>query len=273
MRELRSLDEGLNLVDTLSVDIRYADDTTLLASEFDKLRETTAELEEACKKWGMKVNAGKCKIISPEGRIISIHGQDIDNTNSFVYLGSVVPGTEDDIKRRVALAASSFGRLRRTVWSRRDLSRDLKVRLYKALIVPIAIYASETWTLRAAEARMLEVFEMRCLRVIMGVTLRDRVRRELGVKSTITDTVKKKRNSWFGHVVRRPRDEYVAVAYREDFGNPRPRGRPPKRWRDQIREDTGLPLPTVERNILREMARRRGADGGEAARGHIGLRN
>lgn len=278
MRELTGLDEELHLVDTMSADIRYADDTTLLAAEIDKLQDMTTELEEACRKWGMRVNADKCKIISPEDRLIEIDGETIEHSDTFIYLGSVVPGTEEDVNRRIALAASSFGRLRKTVWSRRDLSRRLKVRLYNALILPIAIYASETWTLRAEETRKLEVFEMRCLRAILGVTLRDRlrnerVRRELGLESTITDIIKKKRNSWFGHVVRRPQDEYIAVAYRGNFENQRPRGRPPKRWRDQIREDTGLPLPTVERNILRERARRGGADGGEVARGRRGLRN
>ena len=81
---------------------------------------------------------------------------------------------------------------------------------------------------------MLEVFEMRCLRAIRGVTLRDRmtndrVRRELGMEFTITQMIKKKRNNWFGHVVRRPRDEYVSVAYRNDFRNRRRRGR--RRWK------------------------------------------
>ena len=109
------------------------------------------------------------------------------------------------------MATSSFGRLRKNLWNRRDLSRHLKVRLFKALILPIAIYASETWTLRAEEGRMLEVFGMRCLRAIMGVTLRDRmtndrVRRELGMEFTITQMIRKKRNNWFGHVVRRPRE-------------------------------------------------------------------
>lgn len=272
MRELRNVDEDLHLVDTVSTDIRYADDTTLLSANFDTLQETTAELEEACRKWGMKINADKSKIISPTDRRITIDGQDIEHKDTFIYLGSVVPGTKDDVERRIALAASAFGRLKNSVWSRRELSTDLKVRLYKALILPIVIYASETWTLRAEEARKLEVFEMRCLRTIMGVTLRDRLRNErvrshLKMETSIIDVVREKRNRWFEHVVRRPQDEYVSVAYREDFQNRRPRGRPPRRWKDQVREDRGLPLPTVERNILREMARRRDADRGEAARG------
>ena len=59
-----------------------------------------------------------------------------------------------------------------------------------------------------------------------------------------------RRLSWFGHVVRRPEDSYVYKAYKDDFTQARPRGRPPKRWSAQIREDTGLPLLTLERRAL-----------------------
>lgn len=98
----------------------------------------------------MKINAYKSKIISPEKRTAT-DGQDIEHKDTFLYLGSIVPGTEKDVKR-IALAASSFGRLKNTIWSRRDVSRNLKIRLYKTLILPIAINASETWTLRGSRS-------------------------------------------------------------------------------------------------------------------------
>ena len=114
---------------------------------------------------------------------------------------------------------------------------------------------SFTWTLNKEEERKLEVFEMRCLRAINGTSLRDhitniRIRRRLGLETTITEVIRKRRLSWFGHVVRRPSTHFVTRAFRQDFSNPRPRGRPAKRWRDQIRSDTGLPIETLERHAL-----------------------
>ena len=50
---------------------------------------------------------------------------------------------------------------------------------------------------------------------------------------------------WTSH--KTPPESYVAKAYREDFSNPKPRGRPPKKWITQVREDTGLPIATAER--------------------------
>jgi hypothetical protein len=277
MRELETLDRTLTYSVDMAMDIRYADDTTLLPSIFDKLEMATEELENACRKWGMRINAAKCRVLSSEGRQLNIDGAPVETVESFVFLGSLVPGTTDDVKRRIALASSSFGRLRQTVWNRGDVSRRLKMRLFQALIVPIAIYGAESWTLSVEDNGRLEVFEMRCLRAILGVTLRDRIRNEdirqqLGVKSTITEVIRERRLKWFGHVMRRPEDSILGVSYRRDFTAPRPRGRPPKRWKDQIFLDTGRPLRACEEAAQEREDWREVAAGRRRARGPYGLR-
>ena len=52
---------------------------------------------------------------------------------------------------------------------------------------------------------------------------------------------------WFGHIIRQPNTSYVKKVYKEEFNGKRPKGRPPKRWSDQIRLDTDVPLLTAER--------------------------
>ena len=94
---------------------------------------------------------------------------------SFTYLGSVVPGTESDVNRRIAVASTAFGNLKENIFSRKDVPKKLRVCLYKPLIVPIAIYAGETWSLREEDKRKLIVFEDNCLRTIAGVALIQRV--------------------------------------------------------------------------------------------------
>ena len=133
MDEISSLQE-LHLRQDLSTDVRYADDTTLISVLLEKLQFSTQELEYACKKWGLKINASKCKVISPDPLCnVQVEGEPVEIVESFVFLGSVVPNTSDDIKRRVALASSAFGRLKKNVWSRRDISNQIKIRLYHAL--------------------------------------------------------------------------------------------------------------------------------------------
>ena len=60
MMELHSLDGALTYADDTSMDVRYADDTTLLSAMFEKLQLSTTELEVACARWGMRINVDKC---------------------------------------------------------------------------------------------------------------------------------------------------------------------------------------------------------------------
>ena len=189
--------------------------------------------------------------MTADDRDITINGSPVDKVDDFVFLGSNVPSVEADVKRRTRLAAWAFGRLKRTVWTNQDISRSLKVRIYKALILPIAIYGAESWTLRQADTRQLESFEMRCLQVILGVHLMDRVKNEeirqrINIPNTICEEVSKRRMKWFGHVVWMPHHRLPLQAYKNDFIQRRPPGHPPTRWRDHIQGDLGVPLQEAE---------------------------
>ena len=94
---------------------------------------------------------------------------------------------------------------------------------------------------------------MQCLRSILGVSRLNRIRNEeirriTRSEETIIEVIKNKRLKWFGHVCRKTSDSWVHQAYKKHFPHPRPRGRPPKRWVDLIKKDTGLPILTAEIN-------------------------
>ena len=67
------------------------------------------------------------------------------------------------------------------------------------------------------------------------------------VNISITDIIRKKRMNRFGDINRLPNTSYVLHMYKREFSGPRPRGHHPKRWEDQIKSDTGLPLHTAEK--------------------------
>ena len=232
MKGVQNLGSGVQMGNMSINNIRYADDTTLIEMVFDKLQMSTDALEEACSKWGMKINPAKCKVMSEDPRNITLDGTSIDKADDFIYLGSNVPKVEDDVKRRTRLAAWSFGRLKNAIWSNQNIARSLKVRIYRALILPIATYGSESWTLRKADMLKLEAFEMRCLRSILGVRLLDKVknvdiRHRLKITKTISEEIGQRRLKWFGHVVRMPQQRLPLRAYNNDFTTRIPRGRPP----------------------------------------------
>ena len=79
----------------------------------------------------MKINVGKCKIISNDQRDIMIEGSPVGQVTELTFLGSVIPGSESDVKRQLMLASSAFGRLKENIWSRKDIGRNLKMRRHQ----------------------------------------------------------------------------------------------------------------------------------------------
>ena len=138
---------------------------------FEKLNLVTLELDCSCKKWGRKINTAKCKVLSPCGDPVTIDNNPMGYVENFVFLGSSVSNSSDEIKRRIRIwYLQPFGRLNISTWKRPELSNDLKPRLYRCLIVPIAIYASETWVCNAEDRQKLIVFKNDCLRDLAGKT-------------------------------------------------------------------------------------------------------
>ena len=127
MDELQDLQNSASFNDQLCIDVRYADDTTFIAAIFEKLQLSTNQLQEACNKYGMKINASKCKAITASPISISISNNNVETVQDFIFLGSNVPSTSADIKRRISLANIAFGRLKQNIWSRRDVSIALKI--------------------------------------------------------------------------------------------------------------------------------------------------
>ena len=212
INEIENISNNFDMEDEeFSLSIKYADDSTLLTLDFEKLQEATLQLQQACLKWGMKINFDKCKVLTPSNSNIMIQGELLENVNSFAYLGSSVPNVTKDIERRTALALTSFARLRKSICSNRDILLKLKLRLYWAFILPIATYVSETWAITVNNKNKLLVFEMQCLRSILGVSRLNRIRNEgiriiFGSEKTILDVIKEKRLKRFGHVCRKPND-------------------------------------------------------------------
>ena len=94
---------------------------------------------------------------------------------------------------------------------------------------------------------------MQCLRSMLGVPRPNRIRNieiriTTGTEKTIVDVRQDKRLKCFGHVCRKPIDSWVYQAYKQDFPHTRSRERPPKRWANLTKKDTGWPVLTAERN-------------------------
>jgi hypothetical protein len=155
---------------------------------------------------------------------------------------------QEEIKRRLDSGNACYHSVQKLL-SSRLLSKSLKIRINKTIILPVVLYGCETWSLTSRVEHRLRVFENRVLRRIFGpkkdeVTGKWRKQhneelRELYSSLSIIRIIKSRRMIWAGHVTRMVEKRN---AYKLLVGKPegkRPLGRPRRRWVDNIRIDLG----------------------------------
>ncbi|XP_071478255.1 uncharacterized protein [Diadema antillarum] len=140
----------------------------------------------------------------------TIDDEAIEKTDKFVFLGSTVPSVTNDVKRRTTLAAWAFGRLKGTIMVKPKHLENLK------------------------SVQLLDHIR------------NEDIRKSLNAKRSISQEITSRRMKWFGHVIRMPENRLPREAYYNDFHTARPPGRPPSRWKDQLRCDTGSTLLSLE---------------------------
>ena len=96
---------------------------------------------------------------------------------NFVHLGGTIPengSSTEDIKTRIQKAGTAFQR-HNSIWASKDISKSTKIQLYQTLILSILLYGAETWTTKKEDENRLNVFEMSCLRRILGVSRLEKI--------------------------------------------------------------------------------------------------
>ena len=161
-------------------DMDFADDISAISHSLAGIQEITNNIETFGAKIGLRINCEKIKAmkIGPvQNSPILIMHQNVDYVEKFPYLGSYMSNdgdSEPDLRARIGKAASIFQRLR-PIWSSTTINLNVKLRLYAAIVIPMAIYACEMWKRTAMIAHRLDVFNRRCLRAIICISWRDHV--------------------------------------------------------------------------------------------------
>ena len=130
--------------------LRYADDTTLMAESEEELKSLLLKVKEESEKVGLKLNFQKTKIMS-SGPITSWE-IDRETVSDFMFLGSKITADGDcshEIKRRLLLGRKSMTNPD-SILKSRDIALLTKVRLVKAMVLPV-MYGCESWTIKKAE--------------------------------------------------------------------------------------------------------------------------
>ena len=152
--------------------LRYADDTNLMAESEEDLKSLLMKVKEESEKVGLKLNIQKTKIMT-SSPITSweIDGEAVETVADFIFLGSkiIVDGDcSHEIKRRFLLGRKVITKLD-SILKSRDITLPTKVCLVKAMVFPVVMYGCENWTVKKAECRRIDAFELWCWRRLLRV--------------------------------------------------------------------------------------------------------
>ena len=152
--------------------LRYADDTTLMAEGEEELKSLLMKVKEESEKVGLKLNIQKTKIMV-SGPIISweIDGETVETVSDLIFLGSKITADCDcshEIKRLFLLLGRKVMTNLDSILKNRDITLPTKVRLVKAMVFPVVMYRCESWTLKKAEPPKIDAFELWCWRRLLS---------------------------------------------------------------------------------------------------------
>ena len=151
---LEEAQAGIKIARRNNNNLRYADDTTLMAESEEKLKSLLIKVKEKSEKVGLKLNIQKTKIMA-SSPITSweIDGETVETVADCIFWGSKITADGDcshEIKRCLLLGRKVMTKLD-SIFKRRDITFPTKVHLVKAMVFPVVMYGCESWTVKKAE--------------------------------------------------------------------------------------------------------------------------
>ena len=191
--------------------LRYADDTALMAESEEDLKSLLMKVKEESEKIGSKLNIQKTKIMA-SGPTTSwqIDGETVETVSDFIFLGSKITADGDfshEIKRHLLLGRKVMTN-RDSILKSRDITLPTKVRLVKATGFPVVMYGCESWTVKKAEHRRIDAFELWCWRRLLRVPWTARrsnqsILKGIGPGYSMEGQMLKLKLQYFGHLMQR----------------------------------------------------------------------
>ena len=169
---LEEAQTGIKITGRNINNLRYADDTTLMAESEEELKSLLMKVKEESWKVWVKLNIQKTKIMASDPLTSwQIDGETVETVTEFAFLGSKITANGDfshEIKRHLLVGRRVMTNLV-SILKSRDITLPTKVRLDKAVVFPVVVYGCESWTIKKAECQRYDAFELWCWRKLLGV--------------------------------------------------------------------------------------------------------
>ena len=199
---------GIKIAGRNPNNLRYADNTTLMAASEEELKSLLMTVKEESEKVGLKLNIQKTKIMA-SGLITSwwIDGETMETVTDFILGGSKITADGDcshEIKRRLLLGRKAMTKLD-SILKRRDITLSTKVHLVKGMVFPAVMYGCESWTIKKAECWRIDAFELWCWRRPLRVPWTARrsnqfILKEISPGCSLEGLMLKLKLQYFGHL-------------------------------------------------------------------------
>ena len=205
---LEEAQAGIKIAERNTNNLRYAGDITLMAESEEELKSLLIKVKEKSEKVGLKLNIQKTKIMASSPTISwQIDGETVAD---FIFLGSKI--TEDgdcshEIKRCLFLGREVMTNLD-SVLKTRDIILPTKVSLMKVIVFPVVMYGCESWTIKKAEHRRIDAFELWCWRRLLSLPWTARrsnqsILKEISPGCSLDGLMLKLKLQYFGHLMQR----------------------------------------------------------------------
>ena len=168
---LEEAQAGIKIAGRNINNLRYADDTTLMAESEEELKSLLMKVKEESEKVGLKLNIQKMKIMA-SGPITSwqIDGETVETVSDFIFRGSKITTDGDcshEIIRCLLLGRKVMTNLD-SIFKSRDITLPTKVHLVKAMVFPVVMYGCDSWTVKKAERQIIDAFVLWWWRRLLG---------------------------------------------------------------------------------------------------------
>ena len=249
MREIETM-EGFSIGGRIINNVRYADDTALVADSVEKLQELVSAVRTASEEKGLRINIEKteCMVVTkPNERpdcSIRIQQELVKQVEQFKYLGSTLTADgrcTKEINTRIGIAKTAFRKMANLITNSR-ISIDTRKRAVQTYVWSTLLYGCETWTVSKVMEKKLEAMEMWCWRRMLRVSWTERrtnvnILEAIGSRRELVPLLRKRQMTFLGHIMRANGLENLAITGR--ISGSRGRGRPRKKYLDRLKELIG----------------------------------
>ena len=254
---LEEVQAGIKIAGRNINNLRYADDTTLMAESEEELKSLLRKVKEESKTVGLKLNIQKTKIMA-SGPITSweIDGETVETVSDFIFLGSKITADGDcshEIKRRLLPGRKVMTNLD-SILKSRDITLPTNVHLVKTVVFPVVMYGCESWTVKKAEHQKIDAFELWCWRRLLRIPWTARrsnqsILKEICPGCSLEGLMLKLKLQYFGHLMRRV-DSLEKILMLGGIGGRTRRGRQRMRWLDGITDLMGMSLSKLRGMVM-----------------------